>query len=240
MKKLIVKHQDCFTFLSEIQSDSIDLILIDPPYEISRPTGFGSIVHGVERFAVSMDFGDWDYNFSGLDIVIQEFYRVLKKGGTVIIFYDLWKISYLARLLELSKFKQLRFLEWIKCNPVPLNSKVNYLTNAREVAVSAVKAGRPVFHSEYDKGIYEFPIYHAKDRWHPTQKPVKLFEALIEKHSNPGDLVLDCFLGSGTTAIASCNTDRRFIGCEIDESYFKKAMERIKSDQKTSSPSDAM
>lgn len=220
-------NEDCLIFLRPIKSNSIDLILTDPPYEISRTTGFRSVVNGVQRFAVSMDFGEWDYDFKGLDEVIKEFYRVLKKGGTLIIFYDLWKISYLVRLLEEVKFKQLRFIEWVKTNPVPINSKVNYLTNAREIALTATKQGNPTFHSEYDKGIYSFPIYHGKNRCHPTQKPLDLFEDLIKKHSNEGDLVLDCFLGSGTTALASKNTNRNFVGCEIDIKFYRKSIKIV-------------
>ena len=108
-------------------------------------------------------------------------------------------------------------------------SKVNYLTNAREIAVLGVKVKTPTFKSEYDKGIYEFPICHDKGRFHETQKPVKLMEELIEKHSNENDVVLDCFSGSGTTAVACLNKNRNFIGCEISEKYYTKSVERLKT-----------
>ncbi len=75
-----------------------------------------------------------------------------------------------------------------------MNSKTNYLTNAREIAVVGVKGGKPTFHSEYDNGVYSYPICHDKGRFHPTQKPIALLEELIEKHSNEGDLVLDCWI----------------------------------------------
>ena len=100
-----------------------------------------------------------------------------------------------------------------------MNQSANYLTNCREVALLGVKGGKPTFHSKYDKGIYEFPIQSGKSRTHPTQKSLPLFEALIKKHSNGGDLVVDPFLGGGTTAFACKNTGRRFVGCEIDEKY---------------------
>ncbi len=227
MQEIEIQNRDCLAFLRDIEDESIDLVLVDPPYEISRDTGFEAVVKGVDRFKISMDFGAWDYDFKGLDLVISEFYRVLRKGGTVIIFYDLWKITYLATMLEHFSFRQLRFIEWIKTNPVPLNSKVNYLTNAREIAVTANKGGKPTFHSEYDNGIYTYPIYQGKDRCHPTQKPLRLFEALIRKHSDEGDVVLDCFLGSGTTAVACQNTNRRFVGCEIDAEYYSRALARL-------------
>jgi len=123
-------------------------------------------------------------------------------------------------MLKDYKFKQLRFIEWVKTNPVPVNSKINYLTNSREVAITAVKGGKPTFNSKYDKGIYEFPIQNGKGRFHPTQKSIPLFEELIKKHSNEGDIVLDTFLGGGTTAIACKNTQRKFIGCEINKNYY--------------------
>ena len=130
-------------------------------------------------------------------------------------------------IIEDAKFKQLRFIEWVKTNPVPINSKINYLTNSREIALTAIKGSKPTFHSKYDKGIYEFGICHERDRFHPTQKPLNLLKALITKHSNEGDLVLDCFAGSASCAVACNDTSRSFIGCELDETYYTKATERI-------------
>ncbi len=232
-RRIILKHESCFDFLKTIASNSVDLVLIDPPYEVSRDTNFQAgkeTGKDTDRFRVSMDFGDWDNNFTGLDEVIKECYRVLKKGGTFICFYDLWKITTLKEYMELAKFKQFRFIEWIKTNPVPLNSKTNYLTNSREIALVGVKGGNPTFNSEYDNGIYKYPICHDKGRFHPTQKPLALISELIEKHSGKGDLVLDCFSGSGTTAVAAAKTGRRFVGCEISKEYFEKSEKRIKEE----------
>ena len=197
---------------------------------MSRDTNFQSGElkgDNTDRFRVSMDFGDWDNGFTGLDTVISEAYRVLKKGGTLICFYDLWKLTTLKEYFEKAKFKQLRFIEWLKTNPVPLNSKTNYLTNAREIAILGVKGGRPTFYSEYDNGIYKYPICHDKGRFHPTQKPLALIEELIKKHSEEGDVVVDCFSGSGTTAVAASKTDRNFIGCELSKEYYDKSIKRL-------------
>lgn len=227
---IVLTHEDCFDFLPKIASNSVDLVLVDPPYEVSRQTNFLSgepTGKDTDRFRVSMEFGEWDKEFVGYGDCIKEFYRVLRKGGTLISFYDLWKITTLKDWMEEAKFKQIRFIEWVKTNPVPLNSSVNYLTNAREVAVLGVKGGKPTFNSQYDKGVYEYPICHDKGRFHPTQKPLELISALIEKHSNQGDLVLDCFSGSGTCALAAYQTGRRFVGCELDETYFKKSLKRL-------------
>ena len=226
-----LSNQSCFDFLKNLPNNSVDLFLIDPPYEVSRDTNFQSGElkgDNTDRFRVSMDFGNWDSGFTGLDTVISEAYRVLRKGGTLICFYDLWKLTTLKEYLEKAKFKQLRFIEWLKTNPVPLNSKTNYLTNAREIAILGVKGGRPTFHSEYDNGIYKYPICHDKGRFHPTQKPLALIEELIKKHSEEGDVVVDCFSGSGTTAVAANNTGRNFIGCELSKEYYDKSIKRIK------------
>jgi DNA modification methylase len=237
MSNIELKQQDAYEFLQEIPSDSIDLILTDPPYEISKPSWFIDSLtkpdgspqseRTLRRFGISLDFGEWDKNEINLLPYIQEMYRILRPSGTMIMFYDLWKITPLKNMMEASKFKQIRYIEWVKTNPVPINSKINYLTNSREIALTGVKKSKPTFHSEYDNGIYRYPIYHGKDRFHPTQKSLKLFEELIEKHSNENDTVLDCFLGSGTTAVAALNTKRNFIGCEIDDGYYNKMVERI-------------
>jgi site-specific DNA-methyltransferase (adenine-specific) len=188
---------------------------------------YGSI-YG-KKYAVRTNYGAWDSEFTmeDLQLFINHFYRVLKPGGTCIVFFDLWKITPLKEQLEGAKFKQIRFLEWVKTNPQPINSKVNYLTNCREIALLGIKKSKPTFNSSYDNAIYKFPIQGGKDRFHPTQKNTKLFEELIKKHSNEGDVVLDPFLGSGTTAIAAINTDRNFLGCEMEQEYFEKAKSRI-------------
>ena len=148
---MLFNNQSCFELLASLENKTIDLVLIDPPYDISRPTNFQSgeeTGKDTDRFRISMDFGEWDKNFTGLEIVIRECFRVLKDGGTMICFYDLWKIETLKSYLEAAGFVQIRFIEWIKTNPVPINSKINYLTNSREVAVLGVKKSKPTFHSE--------------------------------------------------------------------------------------------
>jgi len=265
-----IQNVDGSAYLATIPDNSVDLILTDPPYIISRDSGMNthynnvkeSEENGIEfikteeeweayktqhkiknyknkekymkygtiygkKYCVKTDYGEWDSEFTmnTLDTFIGEYYKKLKKGGTMILFFDLWKISHLKDLMEKHKFKQIRMIEWIKTNPQPLNSSVNYLTNCREIALVGIKGAKPVFNSKYDNGIYMFPIQGGKNRFHPTQKSVALFEALISKHSNSGDIVLDTFLGGGTTAIAARNTGRVFKGCELSTEYFDKITE---------------
>jgi DNA modification methylase len=188
---------------------------------------YGSI-YG-KKYSVQTDYGDWDKQFTmeKLDEFIKNYYQKLKKGGTLIIFFDIWKITPLKEIMERHKFKQIRFIEWIKTNPQPLNSSINYLTNSREIALLGVKGGKPTFNSKYDNGIYQFPIQGGKNRFHPTQKSLLLFEELIKKHSNECDVILDTFLGSGTTALACKNTNRKFKGCELSKEYYDKIIELV-------------
>ena len=257
-------------YLNTITNNSVDLILTDPPYIISKNSGMNEHYNTVKfnedndivevktqeeweeykkatgleddskkekymkygsiygkKYCVKTDYGNWDSEFTMemLDQFICEYYKKLRKGGTLIMFFDLWKITELKDLLEKHKFKQIRFIEWIKTNPQPRNSKVNYLTNCREIALIGVKDGNPTFNSSYDNGIYMYPLQGGKNRFHPTQKSLVLFEDLINKHSKENDVVLDTFLGSGTTAIACKNTQRTFKGCEISKEYYDKILE---------------
>ena len=289
-----LKNMEGLEYLSTIENNTIDLILTDPPYIISKETGMNKHYNDVKdaesngntnvkteeewekykighitknkkedefktikewekykksreitdakkenymkygtiygkKYCVKTDYGDWDKNFTieTLELFVSEYYDKLKKGGTMIIFFDLWKITALKDIMEKYKFKQIRFIEWIKTNPQPLNSSVNYLTNCREIALLGVKGTKPTFNSKYDNAIYEYPIQNGKDRFHPTQKNILLFEELIKKHSNPGDTVLDTFLGGGTTAFACRNTGRNIKGCELSNDYYDKVMKLL-------------
>ena len=241
--------------LSDIKDKSVDLVLTDPPYIISRESGMqshserkpgdkgyeqisksrrdGEEVDYGRTFAYATDYGDWDKNYTieDLEKAIEEFYRILRPGGSCIIFFDIWKTQTLFELLN--KFSKHRLIVWVKTNPVPVNQRATYLSNSKEVAVSCVKGGKATFNSEYDKGIYEFPIYSGKDRFHPTQKSLPLFKTLIEKHSNVGDTIVDPYAGSATTYVAAKGLDRICISSEPSTEYYEKALKRINSIPRT-------
>ncbi len=223
----VADYQD---FMDALPAGSVDLILTDPPYCISKKTGFSDVVNGVKRFAVSMDFGPWDHVEINLDAMTKLFYKSLRRGGTAIVWYDLWKIGKVKVSMESAGFKMIRQIIWQKTNPVPLNMRSTYLSNSREMAVVGVKIGKPTFNSEYDSGIYEYPIpRHKGKRQHPTQKPLPLFEELVRKHSNQDDLVVDPFLGAGTTGVAALRNYRNFKGCDIDENYARISKRRLEN-----------
>lgn len=224
---------DCYEEIKKIESNSVDLIIIDPPYFISRDSNFKRISESTTKemstkYNISIDFGDWDKGQLDWSFLFNEYNRIIKNSGTIIIFYDIWKSNEIKEAADSVGLKQPRVCAWIKTNPVPINSKVNYLSNATEYFFTFVKGGKPTFHSEYDNGFYNYPICHGKERYkHPTQKPLSLITSLIEKHSNPGDVVLDTFAGTGTTGHACSLLNRNYILIEKDESYFKIIEERL-------------
>jgi site-specific DNA-methyltransferase (adenine-specific) len=224
---------DCFEHLQKVESDSIDLILVDPPYLISRDSGFKKSGKETKeevkkKYNISIDFGDWDKIEIDWSFLFSEWKRILKKSGTLLIFFDIWKISELKFYADTSRFKQGRICCWNKTNPVPINSKLNYLSNASEYFFTFVKGSKPTFNSEYDNGFYKFPICHGRERLeHPTQKPLALIRELVKKHSNIGDIILDCFAGTFTTAEACQLEGRSWIMIESDEKYFELGSSRI-------------
>ena len=263
-----IRNMDGLEYMQQYVADgSINLILTDPPYIISKPTGMNTHYNNVQngniqktaeeweiykrkhhilndngkenylqygsiygkKYCIQTMFGKWDEEFTVdlLDEYIANYYKKLKSGGTLILFCDLWKITLIRHMFEMHNFKQIRFIEWIKTNPVPRNSKINYLTNCREIAVVGIKHSKPTFNSSFDKGIYHLPIPAKNLCHHPNQKNLTLFESLVKKHSHENDIVMDTFLGSGTTLFACMNTNRQFRGCEIEPSYFKKIEEML-------------
>jgi len=230
----MILQGDCFELIKNVESKSVDLILVDPPYLISRDSNFNKYSDDASKELitkygkVSIDFGDWDKEELDWDFLFKEYNRVLRDGGTLIIFYDVWKSTEIKSMADKYKFKQPRVCQWQKSNPVPINSKLNYLSNAIEYFFTFVKGKKPTFHSVYDNGVYRYPICHGKERYeHPTQKPLQLITDIVNKHSNPGDIVLDNFAGTGTTAHACILTDRKYIVMERDEKYFEIIKLRI-------------
>ena len=213
-------------FLSYVSDECANLILTDPPYNISQEYGFSN--KGAKKFqTLKNDFGVWDHKEIDTEILANEMYRILVNGGTAIVFYDIWKFNKLANNMKKAGFKILRLIIWEKTNPVPVNARFGYLSNAREVAVFGVKKGNATFNGYYDNGFYKHPIPNGKDRIHPTQKPLKLINELILKHSNENDFVIDPFLGSGTTAYACALNNRKFWGSDSNNNYIEMARQRI-------------
>lgn len=226
MKLINDNNLDVF---SDIQDNSIDLILTDPPYNISKDNNFSTMKSANRQ---GIDFGEWDKN-ADLLTWIDELPRIMKKGSSIIIFNSWRNLNDIAERLEHNGFIIKDIIRWEKTNPMPRNRDRRYIVDY-EFAIWAVeKHDKWVFNRQsetYDRPEIKVPIASKSEKkfgTHPTQKPVRLMEDLILRHSNEYDLILDPFMGSGSTGIACINTDRDFIGIELDENYFNIAKNRI-------------
>lgn len=228
-------NDDCFIIMEQMkkQNKKFNAIITDPPYAIARKTNFSkgnTKKEYIKKYGKHHnEFGEWDNTEIDFDRFIGLCYDLLKDGGTLFMFYDIWKIQDIKKSAEKYKFKQPRMGMWIKTNPVPINSKLNYLTNSKEIFVTFTKKAKPTFNSEYDNAIYIYPKCAGKERTkHTTQKPLKLMEDIVLKHSNEGDEILDPFMGSGTTGEACLKYNRIFTGIEKEKEYFDISKERLK------------
>ena len=223
---------NCFDIIPKLIKKEIkaNLIIADLPYNISKNSGFPGTEQNpaIEKYRKhSIDFGDFDKEEMDLKKLSKLYYELLPDNGVVVIFHDIWKSTLVKEAF--GNFKQPRVLQWIKSNAFPVNSKLNFLSNASEYFFAFVKKSKPTFNSSYHNGIFTFPICHGKEREkHPTQKPVKLISEIIKIYSNENDLILDNVMGSGTTIISCLENKRNYIGIEKDIKYFIMAKNRIK------------
>ena len=213
---------DCLEGMKLIPDGSVDLLLTDPPYNVSQKSNF----HTMGRKGV--DFGEWDKEFNQTDWLEVACSKV-KKGGSAIVFNDYKNIGEMKDVLEAKGFVIKEMLIWKKSNPMPRNRDRLYVTSI-EVALWAVKGKGWTFNRQrgtYENGIFETPLVNHKKRIHPTQKPIEVISDLVKIHSNEKDIVLDCFIGSATTAVACELLDRKWIGFELEQEYIELANKRL-------------
>jgi DNA modification methylase len=211
---------DCLTGLEHIPDMSVDLVLTDPPYGISKELNCKGKRLG-STAKLDFNFGEWD-TFS------KEWFHVATKKtkGWMMSFCAKKDVGFFIDTLEKSGFIAVDVLVWQKPDPVPLNAKSRFL-NAWEAVVIGKRPGS-TWNSTYEHNIIKCQAPKGKNRFHPTQKPVELIKKLIELSTNEGDLVLDPFMGSGTTAVACIESKRNYIGFELSKNYHKLATARIK------------
>lgn len=206
-----VYNEDCLDGMRRIADGTVDMILCDLPYgEVNRKSS------GLRN----LDKGVADVCDINLEQLCQEYQRVCK--GTVYLFCGIEQISELTKRLKELGFST-RLGQWEKSNPSPMNGDKVWLSGSEFCVIG--RKPRSTFNRHCKKPIWKFPV--GRNKLHPTQKPVALFEYLIESSTNPGELVLDNCMGSGTTAIACMNTGRNFIGFEMDKGYYDIACDRI-------------
>lgn len=241
---------DCVELLAEFPPESIDLIFADPPYnlqlhqELWRPnqTRVSPVDEAWDRFE---DFAAYD-RFTRKWLLACR--RVLKRNGTLWVigtYHNIFRVGYHLQNLN---YWILNTVQWIKTNPMPNFRGVRF-TNSHETLVWAQKErGAPyTFNHHAMKSLngelqmrsdWYLPICSGKERLrvngekaHPTQKPEALLYRILQASSNPGDVVLDPFFGSGTTGVVAKRLHRHWIGIERETRYINLAHQRIENEQ---------
>ena len=217
---------DCLEEMKKIHNNSVDLIFLDPPYNLIGLDNFIDLE--TYRFWVS----DW----------IDECLRVLNWNGCLILAGRPPVLNYLC--VDICK-KRIVFREWITWHKIDsiTPSKEKYSTNYECFAIFSkwmnrtfnhlpIKSKTENYSSERNAGsIWEhckISSHHKEGTKHPTQKPLSFLERFVETYTNENNLVLDPFMGSGTTGVAALKLQRNFIGIEINPEYFEIAKARIK------------
>lgn len=232
MDDLVLRHGDAYAYLASMPPASVDLILTDPPYNLG-PYSTGNIVMSWRK-DFNNNVAEWDADFDPAR-VREDFVRILRPTGNLFAFTS---YNMLGRWHEVfdPAFDTFQFMVWHKTNPPPKLYRAGFL-NACELIVCAWNKGHTWnFGRQRDMhNFIEAPICMGSERWrdppHPTQKPLSVLRRLISLASNPGDLVLDPFMGVGSTGVAAIELGRRFVGVEIDSAYFRAAETRIRAAQ---------
>lgn len=205
-----------------IPNDSIDCIITDPPYEtisggtpdndgVSRPTGI------LEK----NDGKIFQYNNIDITSWIGECFRVLKNDTHIYIMTNFLNLEHYLKSVREAGFSIHNLLIWEKNNATPNRW---YMKNCEYIIFARKGAAKPIFNCG-TKTVLQFK--NVKDRIHPTEKPLDLLECLITNSTQPGEIVLDPFGGSFSTALAALKVGRQYISFEIDEQYYNIGKQRI-------------
>lgn len=238
VKLNVIENKDCLEYLNTIPDNFVDLVVIDPPYNVSQKQNIN-----YKNLNIVKNFGDWDYGFDPVP-VLKELKRVLKDKGQIYVFCSTKQIPIYMNIFEKEWFFR-NLLVWYKTNPAPRISKTNFVFANEYIIYAINEKGRPSestfnfqSHTEMHNTIITSAL-QGRERLknvqgksaHPTQKPLSILKKLISVSSNEGDIILDCFMGVGSTAVACVELNRRFIGCELDEEYCEMAEQRLNLSQ---------
>jgi len=205
--------------MKQMEDNSVNMTLTDIPYgEVNRDS------NGLR----TLDKENADVMTFDLEEFLKEVYRVT--SGTIIIFCGKEQISPIHKFLSDKQNKSkgtVRQLIWMKTNPSPMNGQHIYLSGI-ENAIWFKKRGG-TFNAHCKNTVFQYPC--GRSKLHPTEKNHDLLKELISDNSNAEDIIFDPCMGSGTTAIACINTNRNFIGFELDKHYYDIATRRIEEEQ---------
>ena len=218
--KIKIYNDDCLNVMRSIDKDSIDLIVTDPPYLINYKTNYRK--NKEDDFCKPIK-GDDDYKL--IENYIKECYRILKNNSAMYIFCNGDRVDYFKQNLEKAGFKIKNMIIWVKNNWTAGDLKAQF--GKQYEIIFLVNKGRKKFNGKRITDVWNFDRVAGKKQLHQNQKPVELLEQCILKHSNEDDIVFDGFMGVGSVGVACKNTNRRFVGVELEERYFNIAKERI-------------
>ena len=225
----LIFNGDCIDVMSsEIADSSIDCILTDPPYNLGnymheRKTNMVKMRRNSFAYAGwdNMDYQEWATQMRNF---FDQCYRVLKKRGTMIVFMSIIKVESIVKIAQEAGFYYKTTGIWHKTNPMPRNMKIQFVTSnecwmyfVKNATTGTFNGNNKVKHDFIESSVC--PNSEKKYGKHPTQKPLKIIKELLECVTNPGDIVLDPFVGSGTTCVASALLNRKSIGIDLDEAY---------------------
>lgn len=218
---------DALAVLAELPEKSVDLVLTDPPYNIS--TDF--TIEFSDRSTISHDFGEWDHDKIFPPEWVPAVVRTLTDTGVFVSLYDNRTIHQLVRVLEAEGLELRQKAYWHKQNPTPQIYGVKWQEAVEELVVATRNEGRG-HHFRAERGqrhnVVTTPICQGSERHdHPTQKPKRLFRPFIQWWSEPGDVILDPFAGTGTVCVVAQELGRHYIGIEQQEAYVETARHRL-------------
>ena len=232
-KNYTIVNGDCFEYLHKIPDNSVDLILTDPPYNIAQYSTGNINLPG--RSALNNDLAEWDLTPIEPSLLLPEFKRIIKPDGNIFVFTSYNLIGKWHEAFD-SEFDTFQFFVWHKTNPAPKIFKNGFLNSCEMIACMWNKGHKWNFTKQNEMhNFFESPICMRPERLsdpkHPAQKPVKLLEHVIKIASNEKDVILDPFMGVGSTGVAALKNNRKFIGIEIEKTYFEAAAKRIEGEE---------
>ncbi len=216
-----IYNEDCLMGMrGGVLDESIDLIVTDPPYLISYKTNHRT--NKEHKFCSEILNDD---NEKLIKDYIVECYRILKNNSAMYMFCSSKTIDFFKQELEKVGFTIKNIIVWVKNNWTAGDLKGQY--GQQYEFILLVNKGRKLFNGKRLTDVWHFDRVVGKKQLHQNQKPIELIEQCILKHSSEGDLVFDGFIGSGTTAVACLNTNRKYIGFELDKKYYDVACRRL-------------
>lgn len=233
---------DSKEIIKRIPDNSIDFILTDPPYNLGQHSTGNIPLPG--RSAMNNDVAEWDMVDFKPEEWADEFIRILKPTGNLFIFTSYNQIGRWYNCLD-HKFDTTNFMIWHKTNPAPKIFKAGFLNSCEMIFTCWNKKHTWNFISQAEMhNFLESPICMRPERLsdpkHPTQKPVSILKKMIEIASKKSDIIFDPFMGVGSTGVAALELERRFIGIELDKTYFDAAKKRIDTKLQTTELTNQM